>query len=567
MASLQRYSVRGKKYYRIVESRRIDGKPRPIPIAHLGSAEQLLERLTQCPELTVKSYSHGAVAALLQIAEELELVKIINRHLPTSRRGIGAGEVLLLVALNRAHDPCSKRSLKDWTEETSLLRLLPHLSSVKFSSQLFWDHMQDFTPKVLGQIEDELVQQAVKKFGLTLDLLFFDTTNCYTYIDDEHPENELFQYGHSKERQDQRRLFGVALLVTRHGTVPLYHHTYPGNQHDSRQLPRLAQTLCARLERIGLKAEDVTLVFDRGNLSQENFKHLDSDGLGFVTALRLGDIPRELFDIPLQHSRLLKRGEKKGLRYLVKTLPLWGAERKAVFYLSVAARQYQTQVLNDQIRRKLAELNEWSAALRNQSGRSDGTLTDVAIAKRIATLQSGPYLKEIIDIQYDPHLPREKRLQYSINEKAKNEIIEKYFGKRCIITNKMEWDAPQIVSAYFSQAQVERAFRLSKDRHHITLRPQFHWTDQSVRVHTFSCFVALLLGQLMLLRAQKVDSSLVSTPALIDTLAKIRLAAITTLTLKKPTVTWKIEALDSRSQLLLRTLAPTQAFQYATTSL
>ena len=45
MASLQRVRVKGHSYWRIVESRRVNGKPRAIPVMHLGTANQLLDRL------------------------------------------------------------------------------------------------------------------------------------------------------------------------------------------------------------------------------------------------------------------------------------------------------------------------------------------------------------------------------------------------------------------------------------------------------------------------------------------------------------------------------------------
>ena len=40
MASLQKVKVGRQSYYRIVESRRVNGKPRPVPILHLGTADQ-----------------------------------------------------------------------------------------------------------------------------------------------------------------------------------------------------------------------------------------------------------------------------------------------------------------------------------------------------------------------------------------------------------------------------------------------------------------------------------------------------------------------------------------------
>lgn len=45
MASLQKYTVRGRDYYRIVESRRINGKPTPQPVMYIGSRERLIELL------------------------------------------------------------------------------------------------------------------------------------------------------------------------------------------------------------------------------------------------------------------------------------------------------------------------------------------------------------------------------------------------------------------------------------------------------------------------------------------------------------------------------------------
>lgn len=46
MASLQRRKVKGYYYWYIVESRRINGKPRPVTIAYLGSIEKILDILT-----------------------------------------------------------------------------------------------------------------------------------------------------------------------------------------------------------------------------------------------------------------------------------------------------------------------------------------------------------------------------------------------------------------------------------------------------------------------------------------------------------------------------------------
>lgn len=43
--SLQKYTVGGNPYYRVVDSRRINGKPTPVPIKYIGSQEELVRRL------------------------------------------------------------------------------------------------------------------------------------------------------------------------------------------------------------------------------------------------------------------------------------------------------------------------------------------------------------------------------------------------------------------------------------------------------------------------------------------------------------------------------------------
>lgn len=546
MASIQRYSVRGRTYWRVVESRRVNGKPRAIPILHLGSSEALIKRLTSSPaldEVAVQSFEHGHIAALCEIARELDFVAIVNRHIDKKYRGVSAGDALLLMAINRLIDPCSKNAWTDWAAKTSLFKFFPHVPLKKLSSQFFWAHMQQFSLEALESVEEELVQASIKHADLKLDLLFFDTTNCYTYVFDDDDESKLFQYGHSKEGQTQRLLFGVELLVARQGMIPLMHRTYPGNTNDSQLFPAAVAELCQRLRNLELDPAAVTLVFDRGNFSQANFRKLDELELGFVSALRLGDIPRDMFDIPLQKFRGIKHGKHKDLMFYTQQTGLWGKQRTLVFYISATARDYQIKLLNLQIDRHLKELHQWNAAIINQSGKSDQELDPIAVKNKIAALLKGPYLSQILTISYNHKLPRHQRLQFSINEKAKADIIQKYFGKRCLVTNRSTWTPAQIIEAYFNQATVERAFRLAKDRHHISLRPQFHWTDQSLRVHVFSCFIALLFGQLLLRKAQQVDPTWVSTPSLIETLGTVRLAALltTSKTSQKTECVWKIE--------------------------
>jgi hypothetical protein len=81
MASIQSRMCRGHKYWYIVESRRVNGKPRPIVIESLGTTANLIARLQgEKSQNGFKPYSHGAVATLLVLAKKLDIVSIINKH-------------------------------------------------------------------------------------------------------------------------------------------------------------------------------------------------------------------------------------------------------------------------------------------------------------------------------------------------------------------------------------------------------------------------------------------------------------------------------------------------------
>ena len=101
MASLQKHIVSGHTYWRIVESRRVDGKPRPVPIMYLGTADQLLNRLLDAPQgkLRLRSFQHGDVAALKAAADRLGVVSIIDRHVGKKAHKLSVGTTLLLAAL------------------------------------------------------------------------------------------------------------------------------------------------------------------------------------------------------------------------------------------------------------------------------------------------------------------------------------------------------------------------------------------------------------------------------------------------------------------------------------
>ena len=202
MPSLTRKLIRGHPYYYVRYCQRVDGKPKIVKTTYLGSLDQILHQLAQAQHplqpQSVDIASFGDVAALWDIAAQLELVSLIDAQVPKRDQGLSVGQYLLLAAINRAAHPTSKARLADWYQQTALLRLLP-ATPAQLTSQAFWNHLDLVTEADIAAIEDALSQRLVEHFQLSLRTLVYDGTNFFTYINTTNPAN-LPARGHNKQK-------------------------------------------------------------------------------------------------------------------------------------------------------------------------------------------------------------------------------------------------------------------------------------------------------------------------------------------------------------------------------
>jgi len=61
------------------------------------------------------------------------------------------------------------------------------------------------------------------------------------------------------------------------------------------------------------------------------------------------------------------------------------------------------------------------------------------------------------------------------------------------LTNRTDWTAEQVVTAYSGQQQIEQVFRGLKDGDWLGWGPMYHWTDSKIRVHAFYCMLGISL--------------------------------------------------------------------------
>ena len=93
--------------------------------------------------------------------------------------------------------------------------------------------------------------------------------------------------------------------------------------------------------------------------------------------------------------------------------------------------------------------------------------------------------------------PKDLRLTWHADPGARAALEEEIFGKHVLITDHDDWPAAEVIAGYRSQSEAEFSFRQMKDPRVVSFSPMHHWTDHNIRVHMFSCVLALQLAHLM----------------------------------------------------------------------
>ena len=66
-----------------------------------------------------------------------------------------------------------------------------------------------------------------------------------------------------------------------------------------------------------------------------------------------------------------------------------------------------------------------------------------------------------------------------------------------LITDHDDWPVPEVIAGYRSQSEAEFSFRQMKDPHVVSFSPMHHWTEHNIKVHVFTCVLALQIAHLM----------------------------------------------------------------------
>jgi len=387
----------------------------------------------------------------------------------------------------------------------------------------FWTAMHAVTGEHLAAIEEALAVGMVETFDVDISALALDMTNFATYIDSTNEHAPIAQRGKAKQKRTDLRLVGLGLVVTRDGGIPLVSHTYADNRPDVTQFTAMIDLLVTRHSALAARAapaststaSQITVVFDAGQNSIDNLTHLTDSGLAFVGSVPPSDCA-DLLTLPADARTIVAADRFAGLSAVQTTRTVYGQPRRTVLTHSPTLHAAQARGFDQTLAKAEAKLTTLAATLARGKTRRDRA----KVTAEITQILADPWTRRVLTWELTGNTPAEHRLTWTINDTARADLEEEVFGKRVLITNRDDWTIAQIVAAYRSQSEVEFSFRQLKDPHAVSFSPMHHWTDPHIRVHVFTCVLALQIAHLMRRHAHQAGLHM-SVRELLDTLAGI----------------------------------------------
>lgn len=477
---------------------------------YLGTASQVLRKLQQGQRpQEVEKKEFGLVCAALRVAEEIGLVEVIDANVPKRRQGLTVGQYILIGVLNKITSPTSRNGIKDWIKRTVLperLGIDPDL----LTSQNFWDHFdlimsekelkhnkerlangeipesELFNDDVIYRIEEGIWQRVLDTYQVPLDCVLYDTTNFFSFM---APTTGSFlaRTGHNKHGRHNLRQVGLGMAVTKEAALPVLHFLYHGRCHDAKLFPEAMTDLVERYLSLTRGTTKLTVIFDKGNNSEDNIKKAGELKLRIIGSL----VPSHHRD--LTGVRLSRYSDSvDGYPAYTTTKDVFGVPVKIAVIYNDGTYRRQKRRLRSKIEELRTQVKDCFKANKARS--------KPEIEEALRDLARGSEYARYLDIQVEGR--RYKKLSCRINLKNYREKL-RTLGKTIIFTNDLNLPTSELVRLYIGKYLIEEQFKQLNNPDAIAFRPMYHWTDTKIKVYALMCVLALLVLQLMNYRARR----------------------------------------------------------------
>jgi transposase len=402
---------------------------------------------------------------LQAIYNELRIPEFIQDYQSRTSIQYPLNEILELLVHSRALNPSSKK--RTYEEKGNYFFELPDFS--------LDDVYRSLTH--LAAMKDELTLHLHKRIqetrGRDCSLVFYDVTNYY--FESENLEG-LRQKGVSKENRETG-IVQMGLFIDNEG-IPITYELFPGNTNDMATMRPILEKI---KREYGLGK--ITIVADKGNNTGENLAYIDNEDDYYIISQRIRARGTELANIVLdqddyewnadrtfksksvERDRVVKRGNGTTYTITEHLLCFWSQNEE----------KYQ-RAKRGHIDERITKFIE-NPSLLNASN-------SFGIKK---------YFKKVmVDKKTGEVLKAKATYEFNQEKYERDLALDGYY---CIVTNDLSLEPLDIIHHYHQLSKIEESFKVTKTD--LEGRPVYVWTDDHIKGHFLTCYLALVLYRLL----------------------------------------------------------------------
>jgi transposase len=451
-----------------------------------------------------KHFAYLDVAVAYAIWDEWDLDSVFQDK---GKRFISIADVARILTINRCIDPAAKSKTPEWFRETALPWMLGIDPKEIYPSRIFRElavietHKDAICKHLFNQFS-QLDSASMKSVFYDLSSTSFEGTKC-----------KLMRWGHCKGGYENHVV--LALLVNKSG-LPFYWEVLPGCTADS-------TTITWLLERLKKKFNitQITLVFDRGMVSDDNLALLEEENIKYISAMDKNQIENITKIDFIAFSDLLP--EK--IEEQVKTLAEFTKINENTFCREVKVDGQRRYILcfNPQLFKDQRKARE--QAIVNFQILASNLNAQLLEAKNSRQEQStyGKFKKKLEKAKLSSFVDVALSKTYVYqNKKGVNLKIRTYQGKVVVNDDKMLMAGKQdgfwllvtnhsekkdgefkikteeAIKPYREKEIIEEAFKNIKS--FIRIEPMFVWTEDHVKAHYTICVLSYLINRTLTMR-------------------------------------------------------------------
>lgn len=405
-------------------------------------------------------------AAFSHFYHALEIDKfLINRQRSTKIKA-STNNIFKLLVFSRLLDPGSKKKAFENKDQ--------FFERANYSLDDVYRTLSFFNDK--GNALQLWINDRIKKnYGRDTSLVYYDVTNYYFESD---KEDDFRRKGVSKEHRPNP-IVQMGLFMDTNG-IPITYDLYSGNTNDCLTY----RPTFSRMKK-EYNLEKVIVVADKGMSTGDNINYTLSAKDGFVFSQTARGAKKDLKDYILDDVGYHWQGEDYKWKERLYPAKIWVTMQ--------SGRRVQKTIHVKQVifySKKYAMKAQKDRAKAIEKAKK--LIKSPSSYNRSTSYGAAGYVKNLTFVKGTGEIADGSSLALDQDKIKAQEALDGYY---VLVTSEYKKSASEIIDIYRGLWKIEESFRVTKSD--LETRPVYVSTDDHIKAHFLTCFIALILVRLL----------------------------------------------------------------------